>query len=136
MRWFARAHVIDVISQDMPAKGKAKAATNPKAKVAQEIVPATTQLKAFQVPLPADAFAVKVTLGSVVHWDAQLTRPIMESDVLLKMQVFVQKDGWHRSYNVLGRVLDTEERARLLRLIESFQYEDHGSEVENQGIWC
>ena len=65
-----------------------------KPKAVAPYVPAKTQLEAYQVQLENDGAVLKVPVGNILSWPTHLTRPIVDHDVTLKMEAFVDKDGW------------------------------------------
>ena len=86
-----------------------------------EFVPALTRLKAHLVPLTEEGASVNVPLSQIVHLATQSTRPIIKSDVYVKLGVFEDKGGWHGSYNIMARELTAVERKELFDDITAMQ---------------
>ena len=108
----------------MPAKAKSA-----------EFVPAHTALKInWRVPLGKNNSAVNVELGAIVHWLPLITRPVVATDVLVKVNLFKDKN-WLDSYNVMARVLSSKERQELRDILKALENNESASELEGYSLW-
>ena len=96
--------------------------------------PAHEQLKKYRTQLVGSVGAVQAPLGSILHWPAHLTRPIIPADVGTKLQMLIESNGWLDSYNVMARLLSTSERLDLKDTITVMRGSKNG-ECEFRAIW-
>jgi hypothetical protein len=110
----------------MPAKAKQK----------EVFVPAHTKLKLYRKPLLEGSISIGVKLGQLVHWPAQLARPVMKRDVAVKKKMFQMKEGWHDSHSIMARELSPDELVLLRNTISEMQGVDKGMCLgADRGVW-
>ena len=105
----------------MPVKAKPRKILKKGAVVPDPYVPASTKLKAWREHPAESVSAIVVPLGSLVHWQPQLTRPVVQTDVDEKKRLLIKSEGWSDSYNILVRILGEEDRDELKTVIETMR---------------